>query len=239
MKLFVWDFHGVLEKGNDNVVLEITNRALERHGYSRRMNKKESEFLSGQLWCDYFAYLIPELHESERLLLQSTCVETIQNSPEIFSKHVRLNDNVEYVLESIRSSQHMQILISNTQPKILDIYIALVGIEKYFPSTHRFGVDPSDQNRKTKKDCLHEFLNKGENFDEIISIGDSSGDMDLIHISFIKGTSYLYSYPSRSHRLAQCHYKIDDLRMVLQEIETIGRQNEASELSQFTQILRT
>lgn len=97
-----------------------------------------------------------------------------------------MNDNIEYVL-SIGSSQHTQILISNTQPKILDIYIELVGIEKYFPSTHRFGVDPSDHNQKTKKDCLHEFLNKGENFDEIISIGDSPGDMDLIHISFIIG----------------------------------------------------
>lgn len=138
MKLFIWDFHGVLEKGNDNVVLEITNRALEMHGHSRRMTEKESEFLLGRLWCDYFAYLIPELHENERWLLQSTCVEMTQNAPEIFTKHVRLNDNVEHVLESIQSSQHMQILISNTQPKILDIYIELVGIERYFPSNYRF-----------------------------------------------------------------------------------------------------
>lgn len=239
MKLFIWDFHGVLEKGNDDVVLEITNQALEMHGHSRRITYKEGEFLSGRLWCDYFAYLIPELHENERLLLQSTCIEITQNAPKIFIKHVRLNDNVEYVLESIRSSQHTQILISNTQSKILDMYIALVGIEKYFPSTHRFGVDSSVHNRKTKKDCLHEFLSLGENFNEIISIGDFPGDMDLINIPFIKGTSYLYSYPSRPHRLAQCHYKINDLRMVLQEIEVAGRQNEASELSQFTQILRT
>jgi phosphoserine phosphatase len=239
MKLFIWDFHGVLEKGNDNVVLEITNRALEIHGHSRQMTEKESEFLSGRLWCDYFAYLIPELHENERLLLQSTCIEITQNSPEIFTKHVRLNDNAEQVLESIRSSQHTQILISNTQPKILDIYIELVGIEKYFPSTHRFGVDSSVHNRKTKKDCLHEFLSLGENFDTIISIGDSPGDMDLINTPFIRGTSYLYSYPSRTHRLTQCHYKINDLRMVLQEIEVAEKENEESKLSQFTQILRT
>jgi phosphoglycolate phosphatase-like HAD superfamily hydrolase len=239
MKLFIWDFHGVLEKGNDNVVLEITNRALERHGYSRRMTEKESEFLSGRLWCDYFAYLIPELHENERLLLQSTCIEITQKVPEIFTKHVRLNDNVKYVLESIRSSQYTQILISNTQPKILDIYIELVGIEKYFQSMYRFGVDSSIHNRKTKKDCLYEFLGVNKNFNEIISIGDSPGDMELINIPFIKGTSYLYSYPNRPHRLAQCHYKIDDLRMVLQEIEVAEKENEDSKLSQFTQFLRT
>ena len=26
MKLFVWDFHGVLEKGNDEAVVELVNR---------------------------------------------------------------------------------------------------------------------------------------------------------------------------------------------------------------------
>lgn len=49
--------------------------------------------------------------------------------------------------------------------------------------------------------------------------------MDLIHVPFMKGTSYLYSYPSRTPRLAQCHYKIDDLRMVLQEIEIAEKEN--------------
>lgn len=218
MKLFIWDFHGVLEKGNDDVVLEITNRALEMHGHSRRMTKQESEFLSGRLWRDYFSYLIPELDEKERLVLQSTCVEITQNSPEIFNKHVKLNDNVEHVLELIQSTQYTQILISNTQPKILDFYVKLVGIEKYFPSTHRFGADSSVQNRKTKKDCLYDFLSVNKNINEIISIGDSPGDMDLINVPFVKGTSYLYSYPNRAPRLLQCHHKIDDLRMVLQEI---------------------
>lgn len=219
MKLFIWDFHGVLEKGNDDVVLEITNQVLGMHGHSRRMTKQEGEFLSGRLWRDYFAHLIPELNENERLMLQSACIKIAQNSPEIFIKHVKLNDNVVHVLEAIQDSKHTQILISNTQPKILDIYVELVGIESYFPSTHRFGADSSVQNRKTKKDCLHEFLNVSENFSEVISIGDSPDDMELISVPFIKGTSYLYTHPSRVPRLAQCHYKIDDLRAVLQEIE--------------------
>lgn len=40
MKLFIWDFHGVLEKGNDDAVVEITNLALRRHGYSRELTLK-------------------------------------------------------------------------------------------------------------------------------------------------------------------------------------------------------
>lgn len=219
MKLFIWDFHGVLEKGNEDVVIDVTNRALELHGHLRRMTKQESEFLCGRVWRDYFAYLIPELDEEERSLLQSTCLEIIQNSFDLWTKHVKLNDHAMHVLEAIQSSNHTQILISNTSPKILNIYVELVGIEKYFPLTHRFGADSNLQNRKTKKDYLHEFLTKSENIDEIISIGDSPGDMELINVSSIKGTSYLYSYPNRTPRFAECNYKIDDLRMVLQEIE--------------------
>jgi hypothetical protein len=116
-------------------------------------------------------------------------------------------------------------LISNTQPKILDNYVELVGIEKYFPSTHRYGADSSVKKQKTKTDCLHDFLRDSENFNEIISIGDSPGDMDLINVPFTKGTSYLYSYPGRTPRLAQCHYKIDDLRMVLKEIGIAVKEN--------------
>ena len=72
MKLFIWDFHGVLEKGNDEIVFKITNRALKMHGHSRQMTRQEGEFLSGRLWRDYFAYLIPELDEDERLVLPYT-----------------------------------------------------------------------------------------------------------------------------------------------------------------------
>lgn len=228
MKLFVWDFHGVLEKGNDDIVFEITNNVLEKHGHSRRMSKEECELLSGRLWRNYFLYLIPELNENEASMLHSACIEMEQNSPELFDKHIKLNDHVEYVLEAIQKSNHSQILISNTQPKILDFYVKLIGIKDYFPSTHRFGVDSSTCNRKTKKDHLHEFLDDNKNFKEIISIGDSPSDMDLINVPSMKGTSYLYSYPTRAHRIAECHYKIDDLRRVLQEIKAPVRENRVS-----------
>ncbi len=123
MKLFVWDFHGVLEKGNDEVVLEITNLALYRHGFSRRMTKIESEFLCGRRWHEYFAFLIPELKEEECLALQSTCFEISQNLPEITFKHIRLNDHADFVLNSIHNSPHCQILISNTLPESLEMFV--------------------------------------------------------------------------------------------------------------------
>lgn len=218
MKLFVWDFHGVLEKGNDNAVLEITNRALEFHGYARRMTKDESELLSGLRWHEYFSFLIAGLEKEQCFQLQATCFDISQSQPEILVRHIQLNDHVDHVLETIQNSQNSQILISNTPAQSLEMFVNLVGIDKYFPATHRFGVDSHHQNKLTKKDCLNEFIKNKSLFKSIISIGDSPGDMDLIHQDKIKGIGYLYSHPTKKHRPAQCHYKINDLRLVLQEV---------------------
>jgi phosphoglycolate phosphatase-like HAD superfamily hydrolase len=219
MKLFVWDFHGVLEKGNDGVVLEITNIALKRHGYSRRMTEKENDLLSGSRWHEYFAYLMPDLDEEECFKLQSTCLEIGQNQPEMISRHVRLNDHADVVLNNIQNANHCQILISNTQPKALDMFVNLVDIDKYFPPSHRFGVNTHSQNQQTKRDYLNQFLQGKDPFDAIISIGDSPGDMEMIHQS-TNGIGYLYSHPGKEHRQTTCHYKISDLRLVLQELSS-------------------
>jgi hypothetical protein len=93
MKLFVWDFHGVLEKGNDIAVLEITNLALDHHNYSRRMTHQESALLSGRRWHEYFAFLLPKIEEEECFKLQSTCFEISQNQPDIIARHIQLNDH--------------------------------------------------------------------------------------------------------------------------------------------------
>lgn len=218
MKLFVWDFHGVLEKGNDQAVVEITNHVLKQHGYSRTLSIEEGELLSGRRWYEYFAFLIPGIDPHEYLRLQSHCVEISQTQPEIVSKHIRLNDHADHVLQNIEMSQNTQILISNTQPKSLDWFVKDVGIEKYFPPSHRFAVDSHSQPNQSKKDCLEIFLKRGDFPNGIVSIGDSPADMALIHNRH-KGVGYLYAHPGRDHRVVECHYKINDLRYVLQEIE--------------------
>lgn len=228
MKLFIWDFHGVLEKGNDDAVLEITNLALARHGYTRRMTREEGLFLAGQRWHEYFAFLLPELEEESHFNLQSTCFEISKHQPEIIAQHIQLNDHADFVLEAIQSTSHHQILISNTMPHFVDMFVELVGIEKYFPKSHRFGADTDQQKKTTKKECLEKFLKDKNYFKTIISIGDSPGDMALTdHDNKLQGVGYLYSHPMRPHRPAKCDYRIHDLRAVLQEIPTASEQIES------------
>lgn len=217
MKLFVWDFHGVLEKGNDFAVLEITNKALRESGYSRQMTQDEAEMLSGKRWHEYFAFLLPERDAKIYLQLQSLCFEISQNHPEIILQYIQLNDHADYVLQSIKSLGYQQILLSNTPPKPLDAFVKFVGIEDYFQPTHRFGADSHNQQKLTKKNYLEQFL-VGKHFPKgIVSIGDSPSDMALIH-GYELGVGYLYTHPGRKHRETECHYRIHDLRLVLQEI---------------------
>lgn len=219
MKLFVWDFHGVLEKGNEHSVLEITNLALASHGYSRRMTTIESAALSGLRWYEYFTFLLPEIGEKECLQLQSTCLEISYSQPEIVAKYIQLNDHANDVLKQIQETSHHQILISNSSLKSLDIFVHLVGIQDYFPEAYRFGVDSHTQKATTKKECLAQFLKGKDHFNTIISIGDSPGDMALINQeNGRKGIGYLYSYPDKPHRPAKCDYQINDLRVVLREL---------------------
>lgn len=224
MKLFVWDFHGVLEKGNDHAVLEFTNSILQQFGYSRRMTTQEAELLAGKRWHQYFAYLLPDLDHQEHLSLQSACFKASMENPEIIAKHIQLNDHAELVLQSIAESPFTQILISNTHNQALDIFVKIVGIEKYFPSTHRFGIDSHIQHQVTKKHYLDSFVKDKSFPGGMISIGDSPSDMELIHGNSL-GLGYLYTHPGRSHRAAQCDYKIHDLRELLREIKCYSTNN--------------
>lgn len=217
MKLFVWDFHGVLEKGNEDALIEITNLALKQEGYERRMSLAEAEFLAGRCWIEYFAYLLPDARREELLKLYSIGYELTQKHPEIITRSVRLNDHAEEVLHTIRSLEYTQVLISNTQPDVLDFFVRHVGIEGYFPLSHRFGVDRQGSQSVTKQECLKEFIKEKHFPKGMVTIGDSPNDMTLMHLH-PKGIGYLYSHPGRVHRPAESHYKINDLRCILQEV---------------------
>ena len=47
MKLFVWDLHGVLEKGNEIALLEISNIILKKFGYLEKFSIEDCIKLNG------------------------------------------------------------------------------------------------------------------------------------------------------------------------------------------------
>jgi len=216
-KLFVWDFHGTLEQGNDLAVHEITNRVLAENGYDRRMSIPEAEMLSGRRWREYFTHLLPEADQEIGVDLCNQCLSISSKHPEIVLKYIQLVPSALAVLEAIEKSHHTQIVLSNTQTSALDQFLAAVSIERFFPAKHRFAADTHRQNKQDKRTLLSEFL-KDKHFPAgLIAIGDSPGDVSLADCH-PKGVGYLYAHPGRTHRPAECKNKIHDLSLLLEEI---------------------
>lgn len=215
MKLFVWDFHGVLEKDNDLAVLDISNQVLEQAGYSERFSKEENRAFYGLKWFQYFERLLPHLTNEQHLALQTACFEFAEKNLHILAKHIKPNDHALSVLKAIYDAGHDQIILSNTRPHDLLWFVNTVGIKEYFPEEKVIGVN-AHQKHGVKKDALKHYL-KGREFEGIIIIGDSKDDIELREVA--GGTTYYYNHPHVGHEKSiPADHTIKDLRDVLHEL---------------------
>lgn len=216
-KLFVWDFHGTLERGNDLAVWEISNVILKELGFKQRFTQKQCLYLSGRKWFEYFKYLLPEEGEARWLELQEACFRYSDSHPEIIAKHIRPTPYAHIVLKAI-GKKYCQILISNTRPSSLKIFIKVTGVEKYFLPDRFFAVDGHGiRNRlRNKRKILKEYV-KHRDFNRLVVIGDSPKDINIA--SVIPGSvRYLFMRKGRNFRICKADFRIRDLRQVLQEL---------------------
>lgn len=217
MKLFIWDFHGVLEKGNENAVLEISNEVLKKAGHKERFTINDCRVLYGKKWYEYFEYLLPNESYDTHMDLQENCFIYQRDNPNVVTKHIKPNDYVHEVLSAI-AKKHKQILISNTTPEDIDFFLETVGVSCYFENGKAFAADMHRQSKISKKDVLKGYL-KGKNIKKIILIDDSPSNMDILTATDgIKTVFYLYSHPGRPFKECNASYKINDLREVLKEL---------------------
>lgn len=213
MKLFVWDFHGVLEKDNDLAVLDISNSILALHGYKVRLTETDVRAYYGFKWYEYFEKVLPGLEKEVYLALQAECFD--YDNKAIVAKYIKPTDYALEVLKTIRSKGHDQILLSNTRPYDIDWFIDLVGMKKYFPKAKLFGVN-AHQTHSNKSEALKEYI-KDKDFDSVVIIGDSESDMVLKEVT--GGVTYFYSHPHLELNTAvKADYVITDLREILKEV---------------------
>ncbi len=217
MKLFVWDFHGVLEKDNEKAVVEITNKVLRQVGYQKKLTLKECHQFYGLRWFEYFEHLLPKQSHKEHLQLQKLCVETQIVNPETISKHIKANDYVEEVLGKIQQNGHLNVLITNTGPESIKTFLEAVGLLQYFSREMVLSADNyKGRRQKSKKQVLKKYL-QGKIFKKIIIVGDSSDDISMAEV-IPHSVSYLYAHPWKKFRQAKADYKINDLREILREV---------------------
>jgi phosphoglycolate phosphatase-like HAD superfamily hydrolase len=215
MKLFVWDFHGVLEKDNEKAVIDISNQILKDSGYIERFTEADNEKYYGLKWYQYFQKLLPNLPGEKHQELQAACFEYAEQNLNILTKHIKPNDYAINVLSEISKTNNQQIVISNTRQSDLVWFLESIKIRKFFNDNHIIGVN-AHQTHSSKTDALQMHL-KNTVFDKIVVIGDSEDDLKLG--KSVNAVTYFYKHPHREHENTEnADHIINDLRIVLQEL---------------------
>ncbi|MBT7903092.1 HAD family hydrolase [Candidatus Woesearchaeota archaeon] len=221
MKLFVWDFHGVLEQGTERAVMSVSNAVLENSGYSERFTIEDCQRMFGLKWHEYFEFLLPGTNRSIHLELEEASYAYSLANPGITAKVISPAPHSQEVLETIAQSEHDQIVISNTLDSGLAWFLGLVDLTRYFPNGNSFATQ-NPGNSKSKLELLTEYVIQqkllGKTYDQIIGVGDSPPDVEFITQS--GGRAYQYSHPWVDVRNGGTKpYKlIQDLREVLVEL---------------------
>jgi phosphoglycolate phosphatase-like HAD superfamily hydrolase len=216
VKLFVWDLHGVLERGNDHAVIDISNEVLAEFGYDHRFQYDDGQRLYGQKWYEYFAFLLRDEPHERHMELQEACFALSEERPELQCRWMEPTPQVADVLKTI-AAKHQQILISNTRQGTLDMFLKLLELADFFSPGRAFAVDQHVQHATTtKRDVLAEFLTTWSHFDELVIIGDSPSDMRLAEVA--GGTTYLFAHPEFAFRECRSDFRIRDLRDVLERV---------------------
>ena len=116
-KLFVWDFHGTLETGNEKAVCNILNLAVGYCGFEERFNQDGINKIYGIPVIDYFKHILPNMHEVVYQDLRKSFMNiAIGKKPHIFLEYIKPSENAHEVLETILKKGHTQIIVSNVSP---------------------------------------------------------------------------------------------------------------------------
>lgn len=215
MKLFVWDFHGTLEKNNEAAVIQISNKVLENFGYKERLTKEDNIKLYGKKWYEYFEYLLPQETPDTHFFIQQKCIEYEIKHPKIIGKYIKPNNYAYDVLKEV-SKDHEQILVSNMSNIGLTSFLKAVKMTRYFPKGKAFATNSHrKQINTTKKEVLTKYL-KNKKFDKVVTIGDTKFDVEMGKA--VGAITYLYVHPNKKFDNVNADYKINDLREVLKEI---------------------
>jgi len=210
--LFIWDFHGVLEKDNEFAVQEVVNRVLPEFGIKRKATVEECRKLYGLKWADYYRFFAPEADEETIYKMVERAVE-ISVGEKVALKYIKQTEHADFVLKQIAQKGHANLIMSNSSSASLNYFLESVNLQNHFH--HKFGADNHRKNfrKNTKAEFLKKFL-KENSFDKIIVIDDRE---DGIEMGLkVNAVTYLFSRNGKTSQKA--HHNISDLREVLKEL---------------------
>ena len=211
--LFAWDFHGVLEKGNEHAVKRIAEAALENFGYYRRVTIDEVLYLYGRPWSFYFKALIPSLTGKQ---IKEMVEYAVKISKGITPNYLEPMDHAMDVLLLLKVKGNDNIIVSNTRQERLENYIELVGIE---PMVTKIMGTEKGHEKLTFDAVKHKANNiiKHSNgqFEKVFMIGDTESDIEA---GLLAGAQTILFNPRGKPVETKAHHIVSDLREILKII---------------------
>lgn len=226
--LFVWDFHGVLEKDNEHAVQEVCNLVLKDFGMNREISLEETINWYGLSFFDYFRLAVPKGNPE---LWQSMVKKTLSLQKigwDIIKKYIKPRDFSEEVLKTIKDKGHHNIVLSNSRPQHTKRFVRVIGLTDYLEeiigadthrNTHiRNNSRINEEIHSIKAEILNNFI-KDKNYKKVIVIGDKEGDIKAG--KKCGAVTYLFFDPeiNKNPDKAEADYIISDLREILKELD--------------------
>ncbi len=212
MNLFVWDFHGVLEKDNEIALAEQINFILEKYGFERRVSVAETFSLSGKHYRQIFFELCPGITVDQAKEMGDLGVST---GIEFARRSLKPREHAKEVLTEIRAKGDKSIVASNCAPPALEAFVEMVGLQDLFDAL--LPVVSEHVNPETfsildyKLQRIREFIGD-KKFDRVKCIGDKERDIDLGQK--LGAETYLFD-PNNLIKETKADHTISDLRDVL------------------------
>ena len=211
--LFIWDFHGVLEKNNEFAVQEVVNRVLPEFNINRKSTIEECRILYGLKWADYFKFYASDADEEtiHKMVLRAT---EISLKEKIALKYIKPTEHAHDVLKQIAKKGHINLIMSNSSSKGVDYFLESVNMQNSFH--HKFGADAhrKDYGKDSKSEFLKKFL-KENSFDKIIVIDDREDGIEM----GLRFNAVTFRFHRNSEKpSSKAHFVITDLREVLKEM---------------------
>jgi phosphoglycolate phosphatase-like HAD superfamily hydrolase len=209
--LYVWDFHGTLEKGNELAVREICQAVFEGHGYYRKVTLKEVQDLYGRSWGNYFKALIPSLNEET---VKAMVEEAVSMSEKISRKYIKPMDYALDTLLLLKTKGHTNIVVSNCRQYRVDAFLESIGLSPLMAAMiglceEKVMLDADVAKQKAAH--IMKFAN-GRKFDRTFVIGDKETDVDA---GLLAGAQTVLFNPRKTNVDTKAHHTITDLRDVL------------------------
>lgn len=206
--LFVWDFHGVLEKDNELAVHDVTNRVLEEFGYEARASRDDILGMYGLPWGEYFRLLVPGIKEEPVREMVRRCRELGRPAA------VRYCRPREYALETLKKISeegHTNVVVSNTARDDLRFFMDIVGVTPFIDEA--VGISRMSA---SKTDIIKDYASK-KVYRRIVIIGDTEKDVEA---GLTNGAmTYLFNLKDKRGQ-TKAHRVITDLREVLRELDS-------------------